>query len=316
MSLPEAVVLFGASGFIGRNIVAALQDRLSMLIGVTSSGRPVPGCSHTVAAPAMNELPALPAKTTIIHVAALRYDAASFAHQQAEILWTNVALSKLVYRFALSRGITEIRVAGSAAVYPASWTTLDDAQPLDLNDWPHEGEAPYAWSKRWGEIEATLWQRSAGVNTITLRLSNPYGPFDTLDEHTAHVATAFAIRALGEGGDFEIRGDPDAERDFVHAEDVASAFVASLALQGVHDAVNCALGITVRIRDLAVAAMRAAGRERPLRINRPASGASSGVKLRRVTASRLRTLLPTLSPFRSIDQGMCDTVHWYRDALR
>ena len=34
MSLPDAVVLFGASGFIGRNILEALTGRVAMLIGV------------------------------------------------------------------------------------------------------------------------------------------------------------------------------------------------------------------------------------------------------------------------------------------
>ena len=34
MSWPDAVVLFGASGFIGRNIVAALRPDISLVVGV------------------------------------------------------------------------------------------------------------------------------------------------------------------------------------------------------------------------------------------------------------------------------------------
>jgi nucleoside-diphosphate-sugar epimerase len=315
MSLPEAVVLFGASGFIGRNIVSALTGRTE-LVGVTASGRAVPGCTRTVAAAALAELPPLPAATAIIHVAAFRYFASRFATQQSEILAANTALTDTVYRFALARGITEVRAASSSAVYPADWAVQDDDRVLDLNAWPHDGEAAYAWSKRWGEIVAALWHRRAGVNTISFRLTNPYGPFDTLDESEAHVATAFVIRALSDATAFEVRGDPEAERDFVFAGDVANAFVASLELRGVQDAVNCACGETTRISDLALAAMRAAERERPLRTNKPPAGANAGVKVRRATAARLRRLLPELAPFRPVARGMRDTMSWYRDALR
>lgn len=316
MRLPDAVVLFGASGFIGRNIVAALGDRIELLVGVSRSGDEIPGCTRTTAAAAVEEMPALPRRTTIVHVAAFPYIASQFTRQQPEICATNVALTDLVYRFAIQRGISEVRAASSSAVYPAVWPVLDDAVALDLNQWPHDGEAGYAWSKRWGEIAAELWRRRAGINTISLRLTNPYGPFDTTNAAEAHVAAAFAIRALDDGDKFEIRGDPDAERDFVFSGDVAAAFVASLELEGSTDAVNCAAGHTTKIVDLARTAMQAAGRMRPLRTSTPASTASPGVKVRRATAARLRDLLPGLPPFRSLDEGMRATVEWYRDVLR
>ena len=314
MSLPDAVVLFGASGFIGRNIVTALQG-CTELVAVTSSGRAVPGCAQTVSVADLPALTHLPAATAIVHVAAFRYFASRFAGQQADILSANTALTDTVYRFALARGITEVRAASSSAVYPAAWAVQDDDRSLDLNAWPHDGEAAYAWSKRWGEIVAALWYRRAGVNTISFRLTNPYGPFDTRDEAEAHVATAFVLRALGDAPEFEIRGDPQAERDFVFAGDVAATFVASLELRGMQDAVNCACGETTTIADLAVAAMRAAERERPLRTRTPPPGANAGVKIRRATAARLRRLLPGLAPFRPIAQGMRETVSWYRDGI-
>jgi nucleoside-diphosphate-sugar epimerase len=313
--MTDAVVLFGAGGFIGRNLVEALRGRVRHLFGVTAGGRAVEGCELTVRAADLAALPPLPRRTAIFHVAAHRYRATRFAAEQANILTANLGLTDLVYRFARERDIREIRAASSAAVYPAEWAVLEDSRPLDLNAWPHDGEAAYAWSKRWGEIAAELWHRHAGINTISFRLTSPYGRFDTLDAAEAHVATAFAIRALDHAPEFIVAGDPEAERDFVFAADVAAAFVASLSLSGVQTAVNCAFGQTTRIAALAQAAMRAAGCERPLRTD-PALGNRGGaVKIRRATAARLRGLLPELPDFRPLDDGMRETVAWYRDAL-
>jgi nucleoside-diphosphate-sugar epimerase len=313
--MTDAVVLFGAGGFIGRNLVEALRGRVRHLFGVTAAGRAVEGCELTVRAADLEALPPLPRRTAIVHVAAHRYRATRFAAEQASILAANLGLTDLVYRFARERDICEIRAASSAAVYPAEWAVLDDSRPLDLNAWPHDGEAAYAWSKRWGEIAAELWYRRAGINTISFRLTNPYGRFDTLDAAEAHVATAFAIRALNDAAEFVVAGDPEAERDFVFAADVAAAFVASLSLSGVQAAVNCAFGQTTRIAALAHAAMRAAGRERPLRTDPALGNRGSAVKIRRATATRLRRLLPELPDFRPLDDGMRETVAWYRDAL-
>lgn len=316
MNLPESVIVFGASGFIGRNIVEALAGRVSQVIGVTASGRPVPGCATTVAASALEEMPPLPADTAIIHVAAFRYFASRFGRQQAEIMRANLGMTDQVYGFALARGITEVRVASSAAVYPANWPILDDALPLDLNDWPHEGEAAYAWSKRWGEIVAELWYRRAGIHSISFRLTNPYGPHDTLDEAEAHVATAFAIRAAGDGAEFEVRGNPEAQRDFLYAADAALAFVESLKLKGTQAAVNLAYGETRTVSELATAAMAASNRMRPIRLVSPPAAGNPGVLVRRSTAVRLRKLLPGLPEFHSLEAGMGKTLAWYRDALR
>lgn len=315
-AFPEAVVLFGASGFIGRNIVDSLHGKVALLVGVNASGRAVPGCHQTVTAATLGDVAALPSDAAVLNVAAFRYFASRFASQQAAILSVNVALTDAVYRFALDRGIKELRVASSSAVYPADWAVQDDTRPVDLNVWPHAGEAAYAWSKRWGEITAELWHRRAGINSINLRLTNPYGCHDTLDQAEAHVATAFVLRALSGAAEFEVRGDPDAERDFVFAGDVAAAFLASLALRGVQASVNCAAGHTTKVIDLAQAAMRAAGTPRPLHTFPPPTGSNAGVKVRRATGQRLRQLLPDLPPFRSLDEGMRLTIDWYRDALR
>jgi nucleoside-diphosphate-sugar epimerase len=311
MSAAEAVVIFGASGFIGRNIVDALAGRVDALIGVTHRTATVAGCTAVTTIERLDDVPPLPPETVVINAAAVRYDAGTFRAQQSEILDHNVKIANAVYAFCVARKISEVRLASSVAVYPAGWPVLTDEKPVDLNDWPHAGEAAYAWSKRWAEICAEVHRRQYGINTLIFRLSNPYGPYDSTDPSVAHVAPAFVMRALAPGDTFEILGNADAERDFVFAGDVAAAFAASLGRRGQSDAFNLGYGATATIRELAEAALRAAGREKRIVVS---ENANPGVNVRRVTATRLREAF-ALPLFADLQRGLSLTTAWYRQVL-
>lgn len=306
--LPDCVIVVGASGFVGRNIVDALSGTVEQLVAVTGQSPDVPGSTSTVRLADLDALSALPRRIAIIHVAAMRYNAATFRADQPRILDENLRITNAVYAFAAARGITEVRQASSAAVYPSFFDVLDDERPFTWNDWPHEGEAAYAWSKRWGEIIAEHYRRNHGVHTLSFRLSNPYGPYDTTDIAAAHVATAFALRALEPGPDFLVRGNPDAERDFVYAGDVAEIFKRSLALEGHHDSLNLGNGKTITVRALAEAAVAASGGTKRIVVD---TSAPPGVAIRRMSTAKLQRLFPDVT-FRTAQEGFVPTLEWYK----
>lgn len=307
--LPNTVVLFGAGGFIGRNIVDALAPKVANLIGVTASGRDIPGCRSVVAMDKLASIPALPADTVVINVAAYRYNAQTFGKEQSQILESNVAIANAVYGFCAERDIKEVRLASSSAVYPASWDVLDDEREFNLNEWPNRGEAAYGWSKRWAEICAQLYQMLYGINTIAFRLSNPYGPYDTLDVKAAHVATAFVIKALMPGDTFEILGNADSERDFMYAGDVANAFLVSLSHRGENGVYNLAFGETTTVRQLADIAVKVSKSKKTIQVAPVPPG---GVRTRRLTVAKLRGALD-LPPPTDLTEGLTKTMAWYRD---
>ena len=308
----EAVILFGASGFIGRNLVNALVSDHIPTYGVTGSGSPIEGCAQVVSLKNLEMLPTLPRETVIINVAAFRYDAQKFAKDQQLAFEINNTITNRLYAFAETRKINEVRFASSSAIYPADWDLLDDERPGALNSPPHLGEFLYAWSKRWGELAADHYRSKSGISTTSFRLSNPYGPYDTTDLDAAHVATAFAIRALNDDLTFKIRGNSEARRDFVFSGDVANIFVRSLSLRDVHEALNLSSGQTVSIYDLAKETLKAAGISKPIETADIKSGA--GVAVRELTSSRLSKLLPY--NFSSLDEGLRHTIEWYKNATK
>ena len=126
-ALPEAVVVFGASGFVGRNLIDALAGKVGQLIGVTGSARAVPGCTRVVPMAELASLRPLPKDTVVVHLAAFRYDAARFNLAQSDIIQANAELNGRVMHFCAERGIKALRLASSVAVYRAGLDVMGHA---------------------------------------------------------------------------------------------------------------------------------------------------------------------------------------------
>ena len=309
-SLPDNVVLFGASGFIGKNLLRALRDKINRIFAVTLR----PFEEHGVECIQMADLGqlALRGETVVVHLAAHRYDAAAFSVAQSEILQRNATIAAQVFDFCVRHEIKELRMASSIAVYDGQATDLDDAKPLDLGHDPADSELMYGWSKRWAEICAGLYRQKYDIHTIAFRLSNPYGPFDSLVEEKAHVMPAFIIRALTSDGPFQVRGNPQATRDFIFVDDVRMIFERSLTLRGVDAIYNLGSGVNTTILHLAHAVLKEVGSEREVVVQ---GKATSNVVHRACRIERLRRDFD-VNGFIPLEDGLQKTINWYRDALQ
>jgi nucleoside-diphosphate-sugar epimerase len=310
-ALPETVVVIGASGFIGRNLVRHLRGKVGRIVPVSTSGQQVEG----IAGCRLAELDSVDiggGDVAVVNLAAHRYDGGNFAQAQPEIFARNVEIATKVYAFCARHGIAEVRTAGSIGVYPAGDTVCDDATPIDLNADPHPGEVMYAWSKRIGEVTAALFARQCSIHTVTFRLTNPYGPQDSLDAERAHVVPALVMRALSAAGPFTVRGNPAASRDFIYVGDVCDAICRSLAWRGRDAVYNLGSGEDVTIGELARTILDLVGGDRQI----IAEGAAvSDVAHRRVRSDRVRADF-SIERFASLREGLTSTIEWYRDALR
>lgn len=306
----RAVVLFGCSGFLGRNIIDSLYSTDMDVYGINSTGKHVDRCVKTFKLDEIDSLPRLPNNSVIINAAAFRYNAENFKEDQLLAFDTNVNITNKLFEFAVKRKINEVRFASSSAVYPSEWSLLDDDRVLPFAASPNMGEFHYAWSKRWGEISADYYHKNYGINTISFRLSNPYGPYDTKNEDIAHVATAFIIRAIKKDEVFIVRGNPDVRRDFVYAGDVAEIFKLSLGLSGVHDAFNLAFGKTYSIKMLAEMVLLAADKEKKIVYSNNIQ--SNNVANRRLKTDKIKKILK-FDPFVSLEEGLKLTLKWYEN---
>lgn len=307
--LPETVVVFGASGFVGRNLIRRLTGRVGRLVAVSPGGVALDGAEGV----RMKDLDHLSigSDAIAVHLAAHRYDAANVRAAQSDMLVKNVQICGRVFEFCVRQGISELRMASSNAVYDSSVVELDDEPPFDASRDPYDSEKMYGWSKRIGEIYARLYCEMYGINSIVFRLTNPYGPFDSTDEAKAHVVSAFVIRALTTQGPFTVRGNPEATRDFIYVDDICAAFEASLRKHRLQAVYNLGTGSNTSIRTLAETILRLIGTPRPLV---SVGGGTSDVVHRYHRVDRVKADLG-LSGFTPLDDGLATTIQWYRHAL-
>jgi nucleoside-diphosphate-sugar epimerase len=309
--MPDAVVIFGATGFVGRNLVARLSGKVARIVAVSRNGAPVAGADQCMAMDRIDNIAALPVDTVVINLAAQRYDASRFDMAQSDILTANVEIANAVYRFCIRRGLREVRAASSVAVYEAGLAVLDDRRPVDFNAPPNTNEAFYAWSKRWSEIIAGLHRDRFGISTVSFRLSNPYGPHDSVDSASAHVLPAFVMRALAPGEAFVIKGSPRVERDFIYIDDVCDIFETSLDWRGETIAMNLCAGRANTLYELAETILAILGDKRRIVAN---DEMAQGVAARRSTNAMVIEATGK-STFATLAEGLIPTLEWYANAL-
>lgn len=118
-------------------------------------------------------------------------------------------------------------------------------------DHPTHPEVSYGITKLMIEKYLYLYGRLHGLQPISLRIANPYGGGQRIDTAQGAVA-AFLHRAL-RGESVDIWGDGSVTRDYLHVNDVATAFSRALRYEGAYQVFNIGAGQGLSLNELVAA---------------------------------------------------------------
>ncbi|HET9913772.1 MAG TPA: NAD-dependent epimerase/dehydratase family protein [Anaerolineales bacterium] len=141
-------------------------------------------------------------------------------------------------------GVRRVVLASSGAVYG------DFAeQPLRESFTPNP-RSPYAVSKLAAEYYVRTIGGLWGIETVSLRIFNAYGPGQHLPPSHPPVVPHYLKQAL-RSGTLVAHGDGSQTRDYVYVDDVVSALVAAATAPNINGLViNVGSGVETSIRDL------------------------------------------------------------------
>ncbi len=214
-------VVTGGAGFVGSHLCEALADRGWEVVSLDdlSTGRAsnlerarakgVRAEQVDITDPGLQEVMAAAAPRVVFHLAAVSSVqlCESAPHRCGEV---NVGGTAGVLESAVRSGAEKVVNISSLAVYGAS---------------PESAGSSYGLSKLAAEEHVRRRATSAGIDWITLRPANVYGPRQRGDGESAVVATWFGSMADGEP--LFLDGDGRQTRDFLFVTDAVDAIVAA-----------------------------------------------------------------------------------------
>jgi nucleoside-diphosphate-sugar epimerase len=169
----------------------------------------------------------------------------------------DLAIDAEMFQWALRTRPGRIVYFSSSAAYPislqqrASGVRLHEAL-IDLDDL-HMPDLTYGWSKLTGEYQAQFVQ-AEGIKVNVFRPFSGYGK----DQDLAYPFPSFIKRAADKRDPFEIWGDGEQVRDFIHINDIVDA-VDQAIKQDVEGPVNLGWGRPTSFNELADIVCSAAG---------------------------------------------------------
>jgi UDP-glucose 4-epimerase len=297
--MDERVLVTGASGFIGRAVVAALRQR-GVLVTAVDREPPDPSWDdgvHVVTGELSDQETCVSAfetrPTAVVHLAALTSVLKS-VDAPMQTFAQNVTITQVLLELSRGSGVDRFILASTNAVVGNVGTSTITA------DLPLRPLTPYGATKAACEMLLSAYSGSYGLATAALRFTNVYGPGMS---HKDSFVPRMMRAALKDEG-VRIYGDGKQRRDLVYIDDVVAGVL--LALDKAYDGrAIIGSGRSVSVLEMVEAVRRVTGRPVPAEhIEAPAGEMPAVV----VDITNDLGYLPTVS----LDDGLARTWQYFK----
>ena len=213
----------------------------------------------------------------------------------------NVDATILLLNAARQAGVKRVVFASSSSVYGNS-PTLPKHEEM-----PPHPLSPYALQKLMGEQYMQLFFELYGLETVSLRFFNVFGPRQDPGSPYSGVISLFTA-ALSEGRQPTVYGDGEQTRDFTYVSDVATGVISAATASSVAGrAINLAPGGRVSLNRLFRTLRELIGADVEPLYDAPREG---DVRDSQADNTLARDLLGFDAKV-TLDEGLRRTVEWY-----
>jgi UDP-glucose 4-epimerase len=210
-------------------------------------------------------------------------------------------------RGTLTALVAAQRAAATRFVFSSSNAPLGAGAYPAREDKPFAPLSPYGASKAAGEAYCSAFHGAYGLEAVSVRFSNAYGPRSS---HKGNVIPVF-IRQLLADEELSVYGDGEQTRDFVFVTDLAEGLVLAAETDGIGGEVfQLASGVETSLNDLIAILGDVAGREPTVRRLSPRPGEI----VRNYSAIEKARERLGYRPTVGLEEGIRQTYAWFAGA--
>lgn len=301
----KTILVTGGSGFLGSHIIEKLAKREVRILAPRHSEleltREEDCCAYFV-----KHCP-----NVIIHCAGSISGLLQILARPADIFDTNVRINLNVLKAASACRAQKLVNIGSTCAYPGELPTGYFREEEFFNGPMHPSVEGYGFSKRAMVIGGTAYRQQYALRSITLLMTNMYGPGDVFSIERSHVASALIrkfVEAKRNGKPtVEVLGTGKAIREFLYVEDAADAIILAADAYDDEAPLNVGSGEETPIRELALMIKELSRYRGSIRWNT----AGPDGALRKVSdITRIKRILGW-KPKYTLGEGLKKTIRWF-----
>jgi GDP-L-fucose synthase len=309
----RTVLVCGASGFIGRNVIARLSARDDLRVYGTYFRNPPPrelGGGVQFIQVDLTEKEAVDraveGKDIIIQAAAVTSGSGDITTRPHIHVTDNAVMNSLIFRAAFEHKIQHVIFFSCAVMYPSQ-----DA-PVKETDFDYQIEKKYfgaGWTKVYLEKMCEFYGQIGPTKFTAIRHSNIYGPHDKFDLVHSHVFGATVAKVMTAQNDtVDVWGDGSEKRDLLYISDLVD-FVETVieAQTRLFELINVGSGSSISIRQLVEKIIESSRRGLKLRFDLTKPTIKFDVTLDIGQAHDAYNWQPKVS----LDEGIEKTLSWY-----
>lgn len=315
----KKVLVCGATGFIGRNVIERLTQRDDMeIFGTYFNIKPDKALTKNkkitlVKADLTQKSDVdnnVKGKDIIIQAAAVTSGSKDILTKPYIHVTDNAIMNSLILRAAFEVKVKHVVFFSCTVMYP------DQNRPVKEEDFNYKITDTYfgvGWTKVYLEKMCEFFSTISRTKYTAIRHSNIYGPFDKYDLEHSHVFGATMTKVMtNKDGKMTVWGDGSEKRDLLYVSDLVD-FV-ELILKSQKDPfelINVGSGVSVTVANLVSKIIKLSGKDIKVGFDTSKPTIKFSLSLNLQKAQKKYGWKPKTS----LEKGIGETINWYKQDI-
>lgn len=309
----KKVLVCGATGFIGRNILERLAKLKNFELHATFNKKKAFKIKNVnwhqanlLKKKSVDKV--FSNKDIVIQCAAVTSGIKDIADKPYIHITDNVVLNSLMLRGAHDHKIKHFIFFSCTLMYHNSHI------PLRENDYNYlkKINPKYfggAWNKLYFEKMCQFFSNIGKTKYTVIRHSNVYGPYDKFDLEKSHVFGATVTKVFRAEKSITVWGDGKEKRDLLYIDDLVRFVCLALQKQKKqYELMNCGLGKAISVKNLVKKIIKFSGKDLSIEFDNNKPNVNSFLSLNCEYAQKKIGWKPLVD----IDAGIRKTIEWYK----